>query len=36
MLENHALWDDWADYEYDNFLIERRKRISNVIKMNYL
>ena len=35
MLENHALWDNWPDYEYDNFLIERRKRISDVIKKGW-
>jgi hypothetical protein len=32
----HALPDDWEEMEYSEFLIQRRKKISNVIKEAYL
>jgi len=34
-LRNHALWEDWADSEYGEFLTERRSRMANVVSKGF-
>jgi len=35
MLLDHALWSDWISYDYNDFLVKRRKEISHVIKRGW-